>query len=258
MTYVKYTETIAGVTPAWSMRNYYVWLPAGYDPNRAYPTVFVGPGCGGTGNQGIAIFKASGSNAIVVGLDPDPAAEGRPCFNTETYPDPEEPYFNETLKQVESKYCVDKSRLFIEGFSSGSWMANLIGCVDGNLLRGQGNASGCVQGLPAGTCKGPIAYIGAHNDPDPNNSYACGTQNRDRIVKLNGCTNETMPYDPGPDVKATAGSTITCLQYVGCMPGYPVVFCTTTGLGHSSQEASGLSTFGFWRFWMSLPPLPVP
>ncbi len=63
----------------------------------------------------------------------------------------------------------------------------------------------------------------------------------------------TMPYDPGPGVKATAGSTIDCVQYMGCMPGYPVVFCTTTGLGHNDQIGTGLSTFGFWNFWMSLP-----
>jgi poly(3-hydroxybutyrate) depolymerase len=253
MTYVKYTETIAGVPAAWMPRNYFVWLPANYDPNHAYPTVFVGPGCGGTGDTGIPIMKASGNDAIVIGLDPDPQAENRPCFNTESYPDPEVPYFDATLQKVEDSFCIDKSRLFIEGFSSGSWMTNLIGCVDGGVIRGQGNASGCMQGLPGGTCKGPVAYFGAHNNPDGNNSYDCGTSNRDRIAKLNGCSMTTMPYDPGPDVKAPQGATINCVQYTGCMPGYPVVFCTTTGLGHNDQVGSGLSTFGFWKFWMSLP-----
>lgn len=32
-------------------REYYVWLPAGYDPTRAYPLVFEGPGCGGKGTD---------------------------------------------------------------------------------------------------------------------------------------------------------------------------------------------------------------
>jgi poly(3-hydroxybutyrate) depolymerase len=252
--YAKFPETVAGVPSAWTNRDYFVWLPNNYDPTRAYPTVFVGPGCGGTGDQGIPIMKASQTDAIVVGLDPDPAGEGRQCFNSESYPDPEEPYFNETLKEVEANYCVDKSKLFIEGFSSGSWLANLVGCVDGGVIRGQGNASGCMQGAHP-TCKGPIAYIAGHDMNDGSNSYQCGEDNRDRIVKLNGCSTETEPYDPGPDVKAPAGATISCVQYKDCMPGYPVVWCTTTGLGHNDQTTTGLSTFGFWKFWMALPPV---
>ncbi|MES1174144.1 MAG: hypothetical protein ABUL62_07420 [Myxococcales bacterium] len=39
-------------------------------------------------------------------------------------------------------------------------------------------------------------------------------------------------------------------------PGYPVVWCTTTGQGHTDQVETGLSTFGFWKFWSSLPPKP--
>jgi hypothetical protein len=31
------------------------------------------------------------------------------------------------------------------------------------------------------------------------------------------------------------------------------VWCTTTGLGHNDQQCTGLSTFGFWNFWMALP-----
>ena len=251
-TYTKFSETITGVDPKWAPRNYFVRLPDTYDPMRAYPTVFVGPGCGGTGDQGIPIFNASKSDAIVIGLDPDPAGEGRQCFNSESYPDPEEPYFNATLKEVEAKYCVDKSKLFVEGFSSGSWLANLIGCVDGDVIRGQGNASGCMQGAHP-TCKGPIAYMAAHDTGDPNNSYQCGKDNRDRIVKLNGCSDQTMPYDPGPDIVVKPPATVSCVQYVGCKPGYPVVWCTTTNLGHNDQVGTGLSTFGFWKFWMSLP-----
>jgi polyhydroxybutyrate depolymerase len=257
-TYVKYTEMVTGVSAKASPRNYYVWLPTGYDPMRAYPTVFVGPGCGSNGMQGIQIQTASGNNAIVVGLDPstnvDP--EGRQCFDSQSFPDPEVPYFDQTLKAVESKYCMDKSRLFIEGFSSGSWMANLIGCVDAGTIRAQGNASGCLQGIPKGTCTTPIAYLEAHNNPDPNNSYQCGTQNRDEKVARNGCTNQTTPFDPGPMGSTTpAGATISCVQYMGCMQ--PTIFCTTTGLNpqHNPQDSSStnLLTNVVWKLWMSLP-----
>ena len=259
MTYVKTPITVTGVTDKQAPRNYYLWLPEGYDPKRAYPLVFIGPGCGSDGMHGIQIQSATGKDAIIVGLDPSTAVDpgGRQCFDSQTFPDPEVPYFDQTLKAVESKLCVDKSKIFIEGFSSGSWLANLIGCVDaGTVIRGQGNASGCMQGIPAGTCTKPVAYFEAHNDPDPNNSYQCGTQNRDEKIKRNGCTTQTMPYTP-VGLKMPPGATIDCVQYVGCMKGYPVIFCTTKGLNpqHNPQDdaSTSLTTAAMWNFWTTLP-----
>jgi hypothetical protein len=258
-TFIKYNETITAsalVTAKWQPRDYWVWLPSNYDPSHAYPTVFVAPGCSGTGNMSIPIMNASGNDAIVIGLDYNANATGRDCFMTESFPDPEVNYVEQTVSTVEGAFCVDKSRLFIEGFSSGSWISYLMGCVDGGpggLFKAQGNASGELQSVPATACKGPIPYMAGHNNPDGNNAYPGA---RDHMIKVNGCTMPpvTMPYDAGPMVKppaTPAGVTINCVQYQGCM--VPTIFCTTTGLGHNDQVATGISTYGFWKFWMSLP-----
>jgi hypothetical protein len=261
MTYVKYMEMVTGVPTNAQPRNYYVWLPNNYNPKRAYPTVFIGPGCGSDGAHGIQIQVASGDNAIVIGLDPstmvDP--EHRQCFDSQTYPaNPEIPYVEQTVAKVEAAFCVDKSRLFIEGFSSGSWLSYLMGCVDGGpggLFKAQGNASGEDQGWNGMkdqfTCKGPTPWMAGHNNPDGNNAYPGG---RDHEILMNGCTMPpvTMPYDPGPMVKANkTGVTVSCVQYMGCKA--PTIFCTTTGLGHDPQEVTGITTYGTWNFWMSLP-----
>lgn len=258
--FVHYDETItpsALVTEKWQARGYWVRLPANYNPDRPYPTVFVGPGCGGKGNNAIPIQNAAGNDAIVVGLDYSAAATGRECFMTEAFPDPEVNYVQETVLNVGKAFCVDTSRHFIEGFSSGSWISYLMGCVEGGpggLFKANGTATGNWQGsLPDSACKGPIAFMGSHDmgDPDGYNKYPGG---RDHVLKQNGCTMPpvTTPYDAGPMVKAPkAGSTVDCVQYMGCMA--PTVFCTTTGLGHNDQVESGISTYGFWKFWMSLP-----
>jgi poly(3-hydroxybutyrate) depolymerase len=258
MTYVEYKETVtlpAGTNPLWADRDYFVWLPAGYDPTRAYTTVFLGPGCGGTGDQVVPVQMASTSNAILIGLDPDPPAEGRPCFNTESPTTPEIPYFDETLKQVEANFCIDTSRIFIAGFSSGSWLADTLGCVRAGVIRGQGNAAGELQG--GLTCSGqPIAAMMNHDTGDPSNSYQQDYDGaRAAILMRNGCTTATMPYDPGITTNDTdlMGHPIQCVQYQGCKPGYPLVWCPTTGYGHSDQTASGLSTIGWWKFWEKLP-----
>jgi len=258
MTYVQYKETVtlpAGTNPLWNNRDYYVWLPAGYDPNRAYTTVFLGPGCGSTGNEVVPVQTASTSNAILIGLDPDPAAEGRPCFNTESPTTPEIPYFDETLKEVEAQYCIDTSRIFIAGFSSGSWLADTLGCVRAGVIRGQGNAAGELQG--GLTCTGqPIAAMMIHDMGDDQNSYQQDYDGeRADVLMRNGCTTETMPYDPGvaPGGKDLMGHPILCVQYQGCKSGYPLVWCPTTGYGHNDQVGSGLSSIGWWKFWEMLP-----
>ena len=79
-------------------------------------------------------FKDGGENAIIIGLQQSAKVTGRDCFMTESATSPEIPYFEATLMAVEAKFCVDKSHLFMEGFSSGSWLTNLIGCAHGNLL----------------------------------------------------------------------------------------------------------------------------
>jgi poly(3-hydroxybutyrate) depolymerase len=233
----------AHVTAKGFDRQYFVRLPTGYDPQRAYTTVVVGAACGGKGDNGISIQDASKNNAIVVGLSPSQEVAGRDCFMTESPTSPEIDFFDAALAAVETNFCVDQSRVFMEGFSSGSWLTNLIGCARGDVLRGQGNASGGPPPLPM--CKGPIATIMVHDMGDGANSYDGGKQTRDRIRQLNGCMDQTAPWDAAyPE----------CVAYQGCPAAFPLVFCTTTGMGHSENKP--FSTEGFWKFWSALPPKP--
>lgn len=252
--YVQYNINVTtGLAPAYvamyTARNYYVWLPMNYDPTRAYTTVFLGHGCGGNGSTVLPMQNASKDNAIIVGL----SAVGQ-CFMTSAADSPEIPFFDATLAQVESSFCVDKNHVFIAGFSSGSWLANLIGCARAGIVRGQGNATGGLPPVP--TCSGPIAAMLAHDENDPANNISGGEAARDRILKINGCSlTDTMPYDPhlGPNDTDLEGHPILCVQYQGCPAAYPVVWCPTMGQGHSDQVATGLSVPGFWNFWEALP-----
>jgi poly(3-hydroxybutyrate) depolymerase len=224
-------------------RQYFVRLPAGYDPTRPYPTVVVGAACGGKGDNGISIQDASKADAIVLGLSPSAEVAGRDCFMTESPTSPEIDFFDAALAAVEAGFCVDQSRIFMEGFSSGSWLTNLLGCARGDVLRGQGNASGGPPPLP--DCKGPIATIMVHDMNDDPNKYSGGVQTRDRIRQLNGCMDTTAPWDPMyPE----------CVAYQGCPAAYPLVFCTTSGKGHTENKP--FSTEGFWKFWSALPAKP--
>jgi polyhydroxybutyrate depolymerase len=236
-TYVTKNTMSGGVA-----RSYRLYLPTGYNPMRAYPLIVLGHGCGGNGGTPFPMEQASKSDAIIVALK-----SVADCFEySPTGPDVT--YFDTVVAEVEAATCVNQSRIFMAGFSSGSWLTHTIGCVRANVLRGQGNASGNQVGLS--NCKGPIAAMFAHDVNDDQNSFAGAEKARDRILKSNGCGTDTMPYDYDGDPATPS----TCVMYQGCMPGYPVVWCPTMAAAgrptHNSQVP--ISTVGFWRFWSSL------
>jgi hypothetical protein len=240
--YVRHDEVVTGVAPAYAAdytnRFYWLRLPAGYDPDHAYPTVFIGPGCGESGSAPIPIQSASKETAILVGLN-----GYMDCFNHDAADTPDLRYFDATVAELEATACVDTSHLFVTGFSSGSWLANYLGCARGNELRAQASVAGGLPPIPP-TCTGPIPAMFAVDMGDPHNSPATVKLALQRVLTANGCGTETTPYDfgvPSP-----------CVQYQGCMPGFPVVYCETTGVGHADQSTTMISTVGFWHFWTSL------
>jgi hypothetical protein len=164
--YVEHDEMVSNVAPAYlptyMSRVYYVRLPQTYDPSRAYPAVFLGPGCGESGQSPIPLQNASKDDAILVGLN---GIDN--CFNHDAADTPELPYFDATLAAVEASFCVDPSRLFVAGFSSGGWLTSYLGCARGNVLRGQASVAGGLPPIPA--CTGPIAAMYVSDVSDVNN-----------------------------------------------------------------------------------------
>lgn len=250
--YIRKSLPDVAKTPKGAERVYELRLPKDYDMNRPYPVVFEDHGC--DGSIPFHIEKATGTDAIVVALR---AASNQDnnymggCFATG--PNDAEltevPYFDAVVTTVEMNLCVDKSKLYMEGYSSGSWLTNLLGCVRANVIRGQGNATGGLPKVP-NDCQGPIAAMLVHDDTDTMNTIQEGMKARDRIKAINGCTDETMPYqwDVNPNTMST------CVAYQGCKAGYPLIWCPTHNKGHSDQVP--ITTVGLWKFWSSLPPRP--
>ena len=232
-----------------ALRVYELRLPQNYDMNRAYPIVFESHGC--DGSIPFHIEDVTKADAIVVALRAGDNQDNNymgGCFATGPNDAQltEVPYFDAVVATVETSLCVDKSKLFMEGYSSGSWLTNLLGCVRAKTLRGQGNATGGLPKVPA-VCEGPVAAMLVHDDTDTMNTIAEGMKARDRIKAINGCSDTTMPYqwDVKPDTMST------CVAYQGCQPGFPLIWCPTHNKGHSDQKP--ITTTGLWKFWMSLP-----
>lgn len=247
--YIRKSLPDVAKTPKGAERVYELRLPKDYDMNRPYPIVFEAHGC--DGSIPFHIEEATGTSALVVALragdNQDNDYKGG-CFATGPGDDRliEGLYFDAVVTALEMNLCVDKDKLFIEGYSSGSWLTNLLGCIRAKALRGQGNATGGLPKVPA-ICEGPMAAMLVHDDTDDMNKIEEGIKARDRLKAINGCSDATLPYlwDVKPETQST------CVMYQGCMPGFPLVWCPTHDRGHSSQVP--ITTVGLWKFWSGLP-----
>ncbi len=216
-------------------RQWWVWLPENYDPTRAYPLIFNFHGCSNANNI-VPMPNVAGADAIQVrgtGITDnvcwDAAADGDDV-----------PFFDQMLADVVAKHCVDTSRVFATGYSSGSWLANTLECERGDKLRAVGTVSGGTFGSKA-NCKGKFARIFIHDSDDMDNRIDQGNDDeRDRLILQNHCTaGDPVPEDPAP-----------CARYQGCDAGYPVIWCQTSGKMHDRQD--NLAPGAFWKLFSSL------
>jgi hypothetical protein len=268
-------------------RLYYVRLPPNYDPARAYPTVYLGPGCGPptrlVGETTVYPMEGvSDPDAILIAMEPglynkaeynsasctDPtSADGGTssslchyCFDdgaaTTTPESFEYGYFDRLHKQVENDFCVDTARQFFAGYSSGGWMAHQLGCQFPDVLRAQASVTG---GLPAVIRDGvkscidhPIAAFLIHDAQDTSNVYQGSVAALERLLQLNNCgaPMRSAPTEEYVIAGVPNNANFNCVRYTGCPAEYPIVFCTSRGMAHGAQTTAAVP--GFWQFFESL------
>jgi len=208
-----------------------VRLPTGYDPMRAYPVIVLLHGCGG-GTNNVPMENATGSSAILVrGTG---SASGT-CWDTAAN-GPDVAFFDAMVADVKARFCTDENRVFVVGYSSGSWLVNQLTCIRSTVLRGGATVTGGESAT--GTCKGPVSRIFIHDSDDTDNAISGSIKARDRQLTQNGCdkTMQPVPIDPSP-----------CVTYPGCPTAYPVEFCQTSGQKHNRQDSWAPSAF--WNFF---------
>jgi poly(3-hydroxybutyrate) depolymerase len=288
---VKHDLTVTGVDPAfiaahppdpaggsytWTKRNYYLKLPPNYDPSRPYLLSLGGTGCSGNDTVGAGggyylgqYVAAARPETIEVSLSyvvytntPKPS-----CFADDWVNSPEPQYIDAILADVESKYCVDRGKVFIHGHSSGAWEALTMGCARADVLRGVATQVGGGLRMRRPPCqKSPVAAIfvaGLQDTDNPIGPLAPGSAkaldldslgtapSRDDYLTRNGCIgNATKAWDPAYPA---------CVTYTGCPVDAPVVWCALNvghNIGASPTLRDQYAYNAIWKFWTSLPPRP--
>jgi hypothetical protein len=261
----------AGSQYGWTHRNYFLKLPQGYDGTTPFPVTIAGTACAGSetaGSNGEFSVPSETMNAetgaikISQSYVVSDAVSSCAGFADDFTNSPEPAYIHAVIAEVEASYCVDTSKVFINGFDTGAFQAVTAGCTNAAELRAYGVQIGGGLRLRHAPCEDhPIAamfVVGTQDTAEPigpltmpENDSNGSAPARDELLTRNGCVgNDTAPWNP---------SYSKCVRYTGCPPAYPVVWCPldVPHIGGSTGSDQALVLMyrvqGLWDFYMSLP-----
>jgi polyhydroxybutyrate depolymerase len=228
----------ASIDVSGTSREYILALPSGYDANHAYRLIFGFHWSGGVANDVATgqiiggpyygLQSRSAGSAIFVapeGLNKGWANSGGGDIA----------FVKAMLAYFEANLCIDQSRIFSTGFSYGGMMSDEIGTEMGDVFRAIAPMSdACYSGGCKATNNHPIAVWMAHGDNDTTVPLADGMTALNKFLTKNGCGTQTTPVSPSP-----------CVQYQGCMAGYPVTWCEFSG-GHMPWSPAPDAVWAFF------------
>lgn len=218
------TQGAASMTIRGAQADYTVRLPPGYSPNTPTPLVF---GFHGRNRTHIE-FETVDASGIQTELASRyimvyPKSQGGPGWNFDAEVPPSIEFFDALYAQMTANYCVDLSRVFAVGHSSGGYFSIILACRYGSLLRGIGTVAGAIQEQ---TCTNErVAGLLIHGPNDTVVNITGGRGARDQLLARNGCQQGT-----GPGVEAQ------CQAYQGCAEGFPVQWCEHTEPTYSDNN----------------------
>jgi polyhydroxybutyrate depolymerase len=218
-------------------RTFVLYVPMGYDPNRAYPIVVLFHGIGATGADMAAYIQMqdySNGNAIVAFPD---GAGG----NWDLSGDTDLLFFDALTKSLEDTLCVNEQRVFALGFSLGAYMANHLGCMRAQTVRAFNASDGGFPGS-ASAC-GKTAALIYHRQEDDNEVVANGEKARDQWLAIDGCASTSTPLNDF----GFAG--LNCVQYDGCPSDTPVVWCLDTAMSPYKHDLRDVYRTPIWNWF---------
>ena len=213
-------------------REYILALPANYDASHPYRLILAFHG-GKYDAQSVADGGPPGSGPYY-GIQveaKDTTIFVAPQATSSGWSSSDVAYVKAMVTRFESQLCVDQSRVFATGFSMGAIMTITLGCGSADVFRAIAPMSGSISGSCTGTQ--PIAYWASHGTSDPTISLSDGQAARNAFMTRNHCSTQTM-----------AGSPAGCVNYQGCDPGYPVVWCPFDGV-HEPAPFAGSAIWAF-------------
>lgn len=228
------------ITAANRQRRYILSVPADYDNKKAYKLVIAWHQLDGNDKQmyqqnyyWLKDIPEAASSTIFVA--PNGEKNGTPCTGNSSgeggcgWPDSNGSNIelgDAVVAQVAENFCIDKNKIFANGWSYGGSMSYRTACsrpTGGSEwgVRAVAIYNGAEQ-LSAGNCSPskPVAFYASHGTNDNVLGYEGGLSMAETYAELNSCM-WMMP------TRATGNH--VCTNVTGCMTGYPVEFCSFVG-----------------------------
>lgn len=227
---VRQSKSTVTIQSAGLTRKYILWLPENYDNKHPYRLVLAYHWYTGSAQQVVdcktesikcyttqspffGLWDLANDSAIFVAPDGLDAGWANTNGRDLTFTD-------DIIAQLEAELCIDKTRIFANGFSYGGAMSVTLACARPRVFRAVAVYAGGIRlSDPGGACSNgtplPVAYYGSHGTSD--SGFKSGEAARDSFVKINGCTEKTADGPP------SGGH--TCTSYQGCSAGHPVRWC---------------------------------
>jgi polyhydroxybutyrate depolymerase len=242
------TVTSRGVT-----RQFYVSVPANYDPARRYPLVV---GLHGRDYDGVRMrdylaLESQAPNDWAIFVYPDALRRtwgtlqatgwqnGPVASMTSSYGGTDDlAFIDDMLAWMRDAYCLDPTRVFATGQSWGGDFSNVVGCFRGDVFRAvapvaaNGDYYLPTRSDAAAPCVGAPAVWALHGINDTSIPFTQGGRYRDFWVRRHGC--DASASDPLTFAGAMGDD--TCVAYRGC--AQPVRWCAyNAASGHQIPRA---------------------
>jgi poly(3-hydroxybutyrate) depolymerase len=193
-------------------REYLLTLPSSYDSTVPQPLIFAFHGFGRS-HLSMAESDSGGFQHALA----EHALLVFPKSQGEGWDFPHElaaslEFFEALYAHVVDNYCVDRTRILALGHSSGGYFANMLGCRHAELLRGLVLVAGALEHQV--DCQSPLPALIIHGVRDVEVPISRGWSARDHYRQRSGCSLESLPVSESP-----------CVEYQGCLPSAPVVWC---------------------------------
>lgn len=148
-------------------------------------------------------------------------------------------FIHNLMTDLEARYCIDTSRVFLAGFSMGGLFTNFTACEHPDWFRayapvegmGPGGSQDGTQPLSCANADAKPAIMIHQGSADTNVPPAQGEKTRDFWLTRNGCS------------KTTSASFTGCQSYSACAE--PVTYCA----GSWDHTITSQATANIWSFF---------
>ena len=228
------------------VRGYRVHVPRAYTPSRPLPMllVFHGHGGDGAGIEAATGFSHLAEQRRFIAVYPQglPFTDGG-AFWASAGPIDEGiddlVFIADLLTALQRSYCIDASRIYATGFSSGGGMANFLACRLAGRIAAAAPVSGNYYPLPGGCHPSrPIAVLSVHGSADPILPYG-GLAAQDNggwtLPAIPDWLREWATLDgcrAGP-TSIARGAGLTEQRWSGCRGGSTIIHYRVEGGGHT-------------------------